>query len=114
MHHWIGRGAAAATNGPGAVVPGHRHEGGDAEPGGETHALAQERDAIELDVRSTSTRAIRISSHFPFERVNRRLEFDRSAAAGYRLDVSAGSSVRWAPGESKRIRLVRFGGETGT
>jgi len=107
----LGRGAAGGMNGPGAVVPGHRHEGGDAEPGDEAHPLAQERDAIELDVRSTSARAIRISSHFPFERVNRRLEFDRAAAAGYRLDVSAGSSVRWAPGESKRVRLVRYGGD---
>ncbi|HEX8025747.1 MAG TPA: urease subunit beta, partial [Candidatus Limnocylindrales bacterium] len=106
----LGRGAAPSGSGPGAVVPGHRHEGGDAEPGGETHPPA-EPEAIELEVRSVSTRPIRISSHFPFDRVNRRLEFDRAAAVGYRLDVSAGSSVRWAPGETKQVRLVRYGGE---
>jgi urease subunit gamma/beta len=109
----LGRGAALGADGPGAVKSGHVHEGGDAEPGEATHPLAHERDAIELDVRSTSSRPIRISSHFPFERVNRRLEFDREAAAGHRLDVSAGSSVRWAPGETKRVRLVRYGGTGG-
>jgi len=106
----LGRGAAPSGRGPGAVVPGHPHEGSEAEPGGAAHPMAHERDPIELEVRSTSTRAIRVSSHFPFDRVNRRLEFDRAAAAGYRLDVSAGSSVRWAPGETKRVRLVRYGG----
>ena len=109
----LGRGAAPAADGPGAIRPGHVHEGGDAEPGDAAHPLEHERDAIELEVRSVSARAIRISSHFPFDRVNPRLEFDRAAAAGHRLDVSAGSSVRWAPGETKRVRLVRYGGEPG-
>jgi urease subunit gamma/beta len=109
----LGRGATPGGSGPGAVVPGHTHEGGEAEPGGAPHPLQHERQPIELEVRSTSARAIRISSHFPFERVNKRLEFDRAAATGYRLDVSAGSSVRWAPGEAKRVRLVRFGGHAG-
>jgi urease beta subunit len=101
----------AGAAGPGAVVPGHVHEGGDGEPGDGAHPVAHEREPIELEVLSMSTRAIRVSSHFPFDRVNRRLVFDRAAATGYRLDVSAGSSVRWAPGETKRVRLVRYGGE---
>jgi urease subunit gamma/beta len=71
------------------------------------------RQAIELEVRSTSRRAIRVSSHFPFDRVNPRLVFDRAAAHGFRLDVEAGESARWAPGETRTIRLVRFGGEGG-
>jgi len=66
------------------------------------------RDRIELDVRSTSRRVIRVSSHYPFERVNGRLAFDRAAAAGFRLDIVAGDSLRWDPGETKRVRLVRY------
>ena len=46
--------------------------------------------------------------------MNQRLEFDRAAAAGFRLDLEAGSSERWAPGESRTVTLVRFGGAGGT
>ncbi|MGZ4115777.1 MAG: urease subunit beta, partial [Actinomycetota bacterium] len=45
--------------------------------------------------------------------VNARLEFDREAARGYRLDVPAGASVRWAPGEAREVTLVAFGGGGG-
>jgi urease subunit gamma/beta len=70
-------------------------------------AAADERERIEIAVRNTSRRVIRVSSHYPFERVNRRLEFDRVAAAGFRLDIEAGSTERWAPGETRTVRLVR-------
>ena len=72
-----------------------------------------DRERRSLEVRSESTRVIRVSSHYPFERVNRRLVFDRSAAAGYRLDLPAGSTERWAPGETRTVRLVRYHGEAG-
>lgn len=98
----LGRGAGPSADGPGAVVP--TSEEGPADDG---------RERRDLVVESTSKRAIRISSHFPFDRVNRRLVFDRAAAAGFRLDIEAGSSERWAPGESRTVRLVRFGGEAG-
>jgi urease subunit gamma/beta len=65
-------------------------------------------ERLQLEVRSTSTRVIRVSSHFPFHRVNRRLEFDRAAAAGFRLDLPAGGSARWAPGEVRTVTLVRY------
>lgn len=65
-----------------------------------------------VEVRSTSLRVIRVSSHFPFDRVNARLEFDRPAASGFRLDLPAGSSTRWAPGELKTVTLVRYAGTT--
>ena len=65
------------------------------------------RERVELDVRNTSGRVVRVSSHYPFERVNRRLEFDRAAAAGAHLDIDAGSTERWAPGETRTVRLVR-------
>jgi urease subunit gamma/beta len=70
-------------------------------------------ESMELMVRNTSTRVVRVSSHYPFERVNRRLAFDRAAAAGFRLAIPAGSTERWAPGETRTVRLVRYGGDGG-
>jgi urease subunit gamma/beta len=93
---------AAAPDGPGAV-----RAGGAPPPG------RPARETLELEVRSESGRVIRVSSHFPFDRVNRRLLFDREAAHGFRLDVAAGESERWSPGETRTVRLVRFGGEGG-
>jgi urease subunit gamma/beta len=72
-----------------------------------------DRERRTLTVRNESRRAVRVSSHYPFDRVNRRLEFDRAAAAGFRLDLPAGASERWAPGETKEIVLVRYAGERG-
>jgi urease subunit gamma/beta len=66
------------------------------------------RERIELDVHNTSRRVVRVSSHYPFERVNRRLAFDRAVAIGTRLDIDAGSTERWAPGETRTVRLVRI------
>ena len=65
------------------------------------------RDRIQLEVRNASTRIVRVSSHYPFERVNQRLEFDRRRAAGFRLDLPAGSTERWGPGETRTVDLVR-------
>lgn len=95
----LGRGAPADGRGPGAVVPGP-----DA-----AHA-PNGRERLDLVVRNTSRRVVRVSSHFPFDRVNARLEFDRAAARGFRLDLEAGSSARWSPGETRTVGLVRFGG----
>jgi urease subunit gamma/beta len=95
----LGRGAPPAADGPGAVVPGI------AAPDPTAHL-----ERRTLAVTNSSKRAIRVSSHFPFERVNARLEFDRDAASGFRLDLEAGSSERWAAGETRTVTLVRFGG----
>ena len=59
-------------------------------------------------VRNESRRAVRVTSHYPFDQVNQRLSFDRAAAAGFRLDLPAGSSVRWGPGENRKVVLVRY------
>ena len=91
-----------SADGPGAVAPA------DAEV-----ALASGRERIVLTVTNTSARPVRISSHYPFWRVNLRLTFDRGAARGYRLDIPAGASLRWAPGETREVALVAFGGEGG-
>ena len=68
--------------------------------------LGPRRGKRRLRVTSRSSRPIRVSSHYPFWRVNSRLEFDRGAAEGYRLDIPAGASIRWAPGEIREVDLV--------
>ena len=76
-------------------------------------ALSEGRPRIRLTVENTSRRIVRVSSHFPFWRTNQRLHFDRDAAHGYHLDLPAGSTMRWAPGETREVELVRFGGTGG-
>jgi len=97
----LGGGAAPAGDGPGAIVPARDTSARGASPTLERRSL---------EVTNTSRRVVRVSSHFPFHRVNQRLEFDRSAADGFRLDIDAGSSERWAPGETRTVALVRFAG----
>jgi urease subunit gamma/beta len=96
--------ATGAPTGPGAIRP--------ASPG-DGRLEAPPPISIELSVRSDSRRAIVVSSHYPFHRVNSRLQFDRQAARGHRLDLPAGAFQRWAPGETRTVRLVPFGGEGG-
>jgi len=78
-------------------------------PAGEPVVLHEGRERQRLTVRNGSARPVRISSHYPFWRANPRLEFDRASARGLRLDIPAGSSVRWDPGEIKQVELVRYG-----
>src|SRR5229473_271044 len=68
------------------------------------------RPVAEVDVENASDHTIFVSSHFPFFEVNRRLVFDRARAWGMHLDIPAGDSVRWRPGERRRVRLVSYGG----
>lgn len=75
--------------------------------------LAPGRERRSLRVENSSRRVVRVSSHYPFERTNARLVFDRGLAAGFRLDIPAGESVRWAPGEVREVDLVRYGGRIG-
>jgi urease beta subunit len=74
-------------------------------------ALNAGRATGEIEVTNTSSHTIFISSHFPFFEVNRRLVFDRGRAWGMHLDVPAGDSVRWRPGETRTVRLVVYGGQ---
>jgi urease subunit gamma/beta len=73
-------------------------------------ALVAGRERRTLIVANTGERPIRVSSHFPFWQTNPSLSFDRDAARGYRLDLPAGDSLRWAPGETKDVALVAYGG----
>jgi urease gamma subunit/urease beta subunit len=107
----LGRdGDAPADDGPGAIRPARDIDADDQDA--DARPPETQRDTLELVVRSESNRAIRVTSHYPFERVNRRLSFDRQAARGFRLDVPAGATVRWAPGEAVEVGLVRYGGRS--
>jgi urease subunit gamma/beta len=64
------------------------------------------RDVIELVVKSTGDRPIQVGSHYPFAETNAALVFDRERAAGRRLDIPAGTAVRFEPGDQKTVRLV--------
>ena len=68
-------------------------------------------DVIEVDVANTAVVPITVTSHFHFFEVNPRLAFDREAAYGRHLDVAAGSSTLFPPGETVRVRLVPIRGE---
>ena len=69
-----------------------------------------DRKTARLLVRHTGDRPIQVGSHFHFFEVNRALEFDRQAAYGMRLNIPAGTAVRFEPGEEKEVNLVDFAG----
>lgn len=71
-----------------------------------TLALNEGRDAIEIVVKNAGDRPIQVGSHYPFDRTNSALDFDRVRARGRRLDIPAGTATRFEPGEEKTIRLV--------
>ena len=68
------------------------------------------RRTVELTVTNTGDRPIQIGSHFHFFEVNRALRFDRAQAFGTRLNVPAGTAVRFEPGDEKRVTLVELAG----
>src|SRR5213593_3449133 len=70
----------------------------------------QGRRTVELTVSNTADRPIQIGSHFHFFEVNRALRFDRAQAFGMRLNVPAGTAVRFEPGDEKRVTLVELAG----
>ena len=68
------------------------------------------RQTVELIVANTGDRPIQVGSHCHFFEANRALRFDREKAYGFRLQVPAGTAVRFEPGEDKRVTLVSIGG----
>jgi urease subunit beta len=70
----------------------------------------QGRRTVELAVTNTADRPIQVGSHFHFFEVNRALRFDRAQAFGMRLNVPAGTAVRFEPGDEKRVTLVELAG----
>ena len=69
------------------------------------------RPVTELDVANTGDRPIQVGSHYHFAETNPALAFDRPAARGQRLDIAAGTAVRFEPGQSRRVKLVPFAGD---
>jgi urease subunit beta len=64
----------------------------------------------ELEVANTGDRPIQVGSHFHFFETNMALRFDRAAARGQRLDIPAGTAVRFEPGQTRRITVIPYGG----
>ncbi len=73
--------------------------------------LNKDRAAISLTVANTGDRPIQVGSHYHFPETNAALGFDRKAAFGYRLDIPAGTAVRFEPGQSREVRLIPYGGK---
>jgi urease subunit beta len=84
---------------PGEIIPG----AGDI-------TLNADRPAITLTVANTGDRPIQVGSHYHFAETNAALRFDREAALGCRLDIPAGTAVRFEPGQTRDVQLVAYGG----
>lgn len=69
------------------------------------------RQTVTITVANTGDRPIQVGSHFHFFEVNKQMDFDREKAFGMRLNIPAGTAVRFEPGEEKEVELVVFGGE---
>jgi len=72
--------------------------------------LNEDRAAITIKVANTGDRPIQVGSHYHFAETNLALRFDRKAALGYRLDIPAGTAVRFEPGQSREVSLVPYVG----
>lgn len=68
------------------------------------------RKSITMTVANTGDRPIQVGSHYHFAETNPALEFDRKTARGYRLDIAAGTAVRFEPGQSREVRLIPVAG----
>tara|TARA_R110002124_G_scaffold176026_1_gene343948 strand:- start:37678 stop:37983 length:306 start_codon:yes stop_codon:yes gene_type:complete len=68
------------------------------------------REAVVLEVANTGDRPVQVGSHYHFAETNAALDFDRARARGMRLDIPAGTAVRFEPGQRREVRLVPIGG----
>lgn len=72
--------------------------------------LNADREAIALEVANTGDRPVQVGSHYHFAETNAGLAFDRDAARGMRLDIPAGTAMRFEPGQTREVRLIPFAG----
>lgn len=72
--------------------------------------LNADRDAVEIIVSNTGDRPIQVGSHFHFFETNPALDFDRTAARGMRLNIAAGTAVRFEPGQTRQVPLIPIAG----
>ena len=75
-----------------------------------TIVLNEGRETLSLTVSNTGDRPIQVGSHYHFHETNAALDFDREKARGCRLDIPAGTAVRFEPGQSRDVQLVRYAG----
>ena len=69
------------------------------------------RETVTLDVANTGDRPVQVGSHYHFYETNVALEFSRAEARGFRLDIPAGTAVRFEPGQTREVTLVRYAGK---
>ena len=69
------------------------------------------RESVEVNVANAGDRPVQVGSHYHFYEVNSALKFDRIAAKGFRLDIPAGTAVRFEPGQERRVVLVAYTGK---
>ncbi len=79
-------------------------------PASGTITLNADRPTITVSVANAGDRPVQVGSHYHFAETNPALSFDRDAAVGYRLDIPAGTAVRFEPGQTREVTLVAFGG----
>jgi urease subunit beta len=72
--------------------------------------LNENRKTVSLQVENTGDRPVQVGSHYHFYEVNPGLRFEREEARGYRLNIAAGTAVRFEPGQAKRVELVALSG----
>jgi len=72
--------------------------------------LNEGRATLTLTVANTGDRPVQVGSHYHFHETNAALDFDRAKARGFRLDIPAGTAVRFEPGQSREVRLVKYAG----
>ena len=87
------------------MIPGQYHvQSGDIE-------LNEGRETVTLEVANTGDRPIQVGSHYHFFETNDALRFDRAKAYGFRLDIAAGTAVRFEPGQTRTVKLVALAGD---
>jgi urease subunit beta len=72
--------------------------------------LNEGRDTVAVEVANTGDRPIQVGSHYHFFETNPALAFDRDKARGFRLDIPAGTAIRFEPGQTRTVNLVRYAG----
>jgi urease subunit beta len=83
---------------------------GEPMPGEGEIVLNQDRQTVTLSVANTGDRPVQVGSHYHFFETNGALAFDRTAARGFRLDIPAGTAVRFEPGQTRTVQLVAYAG----
>lgn len=69
------------------------------------------RETVEIEVANSGDRPVQVGSHYHFYETNPALKFEREKAKGFRLNIAAGTAVRFEPGQSRTVELVRYSGE---